>query len=134
MNEIDPEKIKEAIEKFCSLPMEQKEEIQKNLNNVFTNKTIQSAKNSLPEEDKKKYASFGESMFKDIDFEKSSVTQMIPGMEEALIDIENMIKSGMHISLLEEDEKNLLNEIYGEEWYKKYGYVKKDLTDIITIL
>jgi hypothetical protein len=39
----------------------------------------------------------------------------------------------MHPSMLEEDEKHVLLKSFGEDWYVKWGYVKGDLNEIITI-
>jgi hypothetical protein len=35
--------------------------------------------------------------------------------------------------MLEPEDKKLLEEVYGSEWYKKWGYVEGDLTEIVTI-
>jgi len=40
------------------------------------------------------------------------------------------LKSGLHPSMLDENEKILLKEALGDKWYEKYGYVEQDLTMI----
>ena len=35
--------------------------------------------------------------------------------------------------MLEENEKALMKETYGDEWYKEWGYVEEDLIDIVTL-
>jgi len=47
--------------------------------------------------------------------------------------VEHQLRSGLHPSMLEKDEKNLLVKIKGEEWYKNWGYVKEDLDNIVTL-
>jgi hypothetical protein len=35
--------------------------------------------------------------------------------------------------MLNENEKMILTEVLGKDWYTKYGYVEADLTDIVTL-
>jgi len=35
---------------------------------------------------------------------------------------------------MENDEKRLMEELFGKEWYKEWGYVEGDLTDIVTLV
>lgn len=100
---------------------------------LFDNPMVQQAKKSLSQKDIERYQYLGEELYKNIDFEKASVNNIPPPIQNALAYIENMINSGLHPSVLEEDEKNILKEIYGEEWYKNFGYIKEDLDDIVTI-
>ena len=100
--------------------------------NLFNNPMINQAKKALSEEDKQRYKEWGEAVFEDIDYETASVTTYPPPMLNALVYIEESLKSGQHPSTLTEDEKNLLKEMRGEEWYVLWGYVEDDLTDIIT--
>ena len=54
-------------------------------------------------------------------------------MEDALIAIFESLKSGLHPSLLDKDEIRLLEEVFGETWYKIFNYVEGDLKDIVTL-
>jgi hypothetical protein len=36
--------------------------------------------------------------------------------------------------MLNKDEKFLLSEGFGKTWYEKYGYVKEDLDEIVTVI
>jgi len=54
-------------------------------------------------------------------------------MAEAVAYIESSLKSGLHPSMLEENEKALLQDNYGDEWYKRWGYVEEDLNTIVTL-
>ena len=101
--------------------------------NLFDNPMITSAKRSMTKKDLDKYKKLGESMYKDINFENSTVNNLPQPMVDAAIYVESMLKSGMHPSLLDDNDKNAMNEVYGEEWYKKYGYLKEDLKDIVTL-
>jgi len=104
-----------------------------NQNNLFDNPMVNSARKSMSKEQLEDYRIKGESMFKNIDFENASINNMPPMMSDAIYYLEEIIKSGMHISMLEESEKKLLEEVYGEEWYKHFGYVKEDVNEIYTI-
>jgi hypothetical protein len=101
-----------------------------NESNLFNNPFIDAARNSLSPEDIEKYRKMGESMYKDIDFENGTINQCI---EDALKKIEISLRSGLHPSMLTEDEKKLLNTEVGEKWYEKYGYTKEDLNEFYTI-
>lgn len=100
--------------------------------NLFNNPMINQAKKALSEADKQRYKEWGEAVFEDIDYETASVTSYPPPMLNALVYIEESLKSGQHPSTLTEDEKNLLKEMRGEEWYIRWGYLKEDLDDIVT--
>ena len=100
---------------------------------LFDNPMVREAKKNLQQKDIDRYRYLGEELYKNIDFEKASVNNIPPPMSDALVYIEDMLNSGLHPSVLEQDEKNILSEIYGDEWYEKFGYVKEDLDDIVTI-
>jgi len=104
-----------------------------NKSNLFDNPMVTSAKKAMTKKDLDKYQQLGESMYRDINFETSIVNNLPQPMVDAAIYVESMIKSGMHPSLLDENDKNVMNEVYGDEWYKKYGYIKEDLTEIVTL-
>jgi hypothetical protein len=100
---------------------------------LFNNPMVESAKKAMTKKDLDHYQQLGESMYKDINFETSSVNNLPQPMVDAAIYVESMIKSGMHPSLLDENDKNVMNEVYGDEWYKRYGYIKEDLIEIVTL-
>ena len=98
---------------------------------LFNNNMLKNASNALGEADKQRYKQLGEEMFGSIDFEEGSVLNTYPPpVRESIVDIEQQIKDGLHPTDMEESEKNLLEEIYGKEWYKKWGFSKEDLVEI----
>ena len=101
--------------------------------NLFDNPMVTSAKKAMSKKDLDKYQQLGESMYRDINFETSSVNNLPQPMIDAGIYVESMIKSGMHPSMLNEDERNIMKEAFGAEWYKIFKYINEDLTDIVTI-
>ena len=103
-------------------------------NDLFDNPMVRSAMAALSEEDKKKYKMIGDHLYGRINFEdEQSLNNMPPSMAEAVAYIETCMRSGLHPSMLEDNERALLKENYGEEWYKKWGYVEQDLTEIVTL-
>ena len=98
--------------------------------NLFNDPQIMAVKNSLPPKVLQDYQLKGESMYKNIDFETETINHVI---QDSLTEILCALKAGLHPSLLEPSEKQILSEEYGDEWYKKFNYVKEDLTEIFTI-
>ena len=97
---------------------------------LFNNPMVEAARQSMTPEMLENYKRLGESMYKDIDFENGTIEIAI---DESLKKLDHTIRSGLHPSMLSEDEKKLLSEELGEKWYEKYGYVEGDLNDIVTI-
>jgi len=101
---------------------------------LFDNPMTRSAMLALSEEDKIKYKTIGDHLYGRINFEDGqNLNNMPPPMAEAVAYIESSLKSGLHPSMLEENEKALLNDNYGDEWYKRWGYVEEDLNEIVTL-
>lgn len=100
---------------------------------LFDNPMTRAALNALSPEDLERYKHIGESMYGNVNFEGSKViNNMPPPMAEALAYVEEGIKSGLHPSMLDKNEKALLEDQYGKEWYKNFGYVSEDLDCIFT--
>jgi hypothetical protein len=97
---------------------------------LFNNPMVTAARDAMTPEMLENYKRLGESMYKDIDFENGTIQNII---NETLQKLDCTLKSGLHPSMLSNDEKNLLKEEMGEKWYEKYGYVKEDLDKIVTI-
>jgi len=101
-----------------------------NENNLFDNPMVTSAKKSMSKEQLEELKLKGESLYKDIDFEKGTIEHAI---EDSFFKINEDLKSGLHPYYLDENEIVILQDKLGDEWYKNYGYIKEDLNDIITI-
>ena len=97
---------------------------------IFNNPQIIAIKNSLPPEYLESLRLKGESMYKDIDFNNETLNHHI---QNSLLDITEALKAGLHPSSLEVSEKQILVEELGTEWYKKFGYVEKDLDEMFTL-
>lgn len=105
-------------------------------NSLWNNSMIQSALNSMSHEELEHYKKIGESMFGEINFETETVTDKnnVPlFLTDAAAYICESLKSGLHPSMMNENEKCVMENVFGKEWYKKYDYVEEDLVDIVTI-
>jgi hypothetical protein len=102
--------------------------------NLFDNSMTRAATSTLGPEELDRLKKIGEKMYGTIDFESSKVLNNLEDpIAEATGSIVESIKSGQHISTLEDNEKLVLEEVYGKEWYLKYGYIKEDLDNMITL-
>jgi hypothetical protein len=101
---------------------------------LFDNPMTRAALAAMSDEQKRKYKEIGQEMYGHMNFEDSKVLNNIPHpMEETIAYIQEQLKSGLHPSDLEDNEKSFLTDALGKEWYNKWGYVKEDLTSIFTI-
>jgi len=100
---------------------------------LFDNPMVQNAKNSMSDEQKDRYKKLGEDMYNHVDFEKNEI---LSNIDESLKDsgkyIYLQIRSGLHPSYLDENEKDIMSDVYGKEWYKYFGYNEKDLVEVNT--
>ena len=107
-----------------------------NYNNedLFNNPMVKSAMSGMSLEEREHYKLIGKEMYGSINFEDNQIMNNLPPpMKEAAAYIERSIKDGQHISFLEKEEKQLMQEVHGVEWYKRYGFVKDDLEKIVTL-
>ena len=101
---------------------------------LWDNAMTRSAMKSMSPEELQRYKEIGEAMYGGMDFEGSKVLNNVPvPMEEAVAYVEESLKSGLHPSMLEENELALLNDVRGELWYKMWGYSEEDLKEIVTV-
>ena len=88
---------------------------------IFNNPFAKNAMNSMSYEQKEQYRRIGEEMYGKINYtevlNKDPITEDI---EEACAYIVEGLKSGLHYSYLEDDEKQLMERVYGREWYKTW--------------
>lgn len=102
------------------------EELKKHLHDqLFNNEMIQKARESMTPEQIEEYKKKGEEFFANVDFEDKN-GNAVPPVESACAYISEGLKSGMHPSYLDDDEKRVMEEIYGNEWYKKWGWDSLD--------
>ena len=110
---------------------------------IFSNPQIQRAKEALAPNVRAQYEQLGESLWNQIETSKMSIsnnqdeaiestsTNLPPPVEEAAAHISEALKSGMHPSLLEPEEKNVMKECFGDVWWERWGYTESDLnTDL----
>ena len=101
---------------------------------LFNNPMIEAAKRSMSKDELKHFETLGRELYGDVDFETSqNLRNMPPPMVEALAYIESCLNAGFHPSYLEDNEKMLLKDAYGEKWYERFQYVEEDLNEIVTL-
>lgn len=81
------------------------------------------AKNSMSKEELEYYEKIGKEMYESIDYENSTVlNQPDEPLIESVAYIKEAVKSGLHPSYLTEDERKVMEEWKGPEWYTYFGY------------
>lgn len=101
---------------------------------LFDNPMTRAAMASMTPEQIEHYKKIGEEMYGSIDFEKSEVLNNLPPfLSESLAYITEGIKAGLHISELDKDERKVMEECYGKEWWTHFGYTEADLDEIVTV-
>ena len=117
INKVTDESVSNSITSAASM-----QEVKKYLQDqLFNNEMIKQAKKSMTPEELEEYKKKGEEFFADVNFEDKD-GNAIPPVESACAYIAEGLKSGLHPSYLDDDEKRVMEEIYGKEWYKKWGW------------
>jgi hypothetical protein len=104
----------------------------KNADPLFGEKRLQEIAASLSEEDKKRYAKIGEEMYNSINFEDINSQGNLATQNADEIEMENaseikiMLRSGMHISYLTRQEKDIMKNVFGNKWYEEFGFLETD--------
>lgn len=88
----------------------------------------------LTDNEKREYKKIGKALFGNSQFKGSEVIDVDEDPpEEVCAFVVRQLDDGLHPSFLEEGEVVVLTANYGPEWYKKWGYVEQDLTEIYTV-
>lgn len=101
------------------------------MSSLFDNPMVNAAKKAMTPEQLEEYKRIGEHMFGNMDF--STGQSFPPNFKEAGEYLSEAIKSGLHPSMMEDNEKAVMKEVYGEKWWEKFGFVEGDLTEMVTI-
>lgn len=114
--------------------IKEEKKLRNSSDDLFNNPMTQAAIAALSNEDKERYRFIGEQLYGNIDYEENKVLNNMPlAMVEAVACIERQLQSGLHPSMLEDNEKAILRDVYGENWFLEWGYIKEDLDSIITL-
>lgn len=98
--------------------------------NKFFDKMKKTFLDAASEEDKEKYRKFGEKFYNSFNVNTGAPDDNTIFMEESLAYVIESLKSGLHPKHLTQDEIVLLQAGYGDEWYKKWGYTKRDVPEV----
>ena len=98
------------------------------------NEHFDAAVKNLPVGEKISYNEFMKDMYGHLNFNgQNLVNKGEPIEEETIAFVVRQLNDGIHPSVMEESEIAVLVKHFGDEWYKNWGYVKGDLTEIVTI-
>ena len=96
---------------------------------VFKDPNIKRLFDSLSTEEQERYQKIGQSIDYDqvnnISVKKDD--KIVTQYDDAIAHLVESLKSGIHPSVLTDDEKNLLISKYGREWYLYFNYTETDL-------
>ena len=104
----------------------------KNADPLFGEKRLKEIAASLSDEDKKRYAQIGEEMYNSINFEDINSQGNLASQNANEVEMENaaeikiMLRSGMHISYLTRQEKDIMKNLFGNKWYEEFGFLETD--------
>jgi Cft2 family RNA processing exonuclease len=120
--------IKEKLKEKINQKIKEKVANQPKKDPLFDNPTFKEMKDSMSEEEQKKYEKYGKYMYEEMDpfSEEGDMKAAI----DTISQIKLMLESGMHPSFLEKEEKEFLKNYLGDEWYKKFGYLENDLNRV----
>jgi hypothetical protein len=101
---------------------------------LWDNPQVEAARKAMTPEQLRQHEQMGEYMYGNMDQINNAALFDGPKLEEAAEYLSEAIKSGLHPSMLEENDKAVLKEIQGDKWWEKYGFVEGDLSEIITLI
>jgi hypothetical protein len=96
---------------------------------IWNNPLVKDIEKQMSEKDKEAYKIQGEHMYNSISFENPEQDRI----NDLVAYIAETLKSGMHPSYLSEEDRQLLETVYGKEWYKHFGYEKNELDTVIIL-
>ncbi len=121
------ERLREKIQ--ARQAQEKQKEEQKQYDPLFDNPVFLEMKNSLPEEEQKRYEEIGKQMYGNLENDFNEKGEMNAAVE-MVAQIRVMLQSGMHPSYLSREEKEFLTNYIGKEWYKEFGYLEADINRV----
>lgn len=88
----------------------------------------------LTDSEKREFKRLGKELYGNGNFAGSELVDVDEDPpEEVAAFVTRQLDDGIHPSDLGEGEVMVLEQNYGNEWYLKWGYVRGDLTDIVTV-
>jgi hypothetical protein len=91
-----------------------------NNNDLFDNPMIRAAKASMTKEQLDDYQRQGEYMFEMMDATRDPLEDLVKRTVDTL-------QGGLHPSYLTESEQLAMENVYGVEWFKKFGWDSLDI-------
>lgn len=103
-----------------------------NINNLFNNPMVESAKKSMTPEQIEEYKRIGNYMYNSVDYKNTvdSIDIKESNEEDLLIYAMEALKAGGDPKDLTEQELQVLNRIYGERWYEMFGLEEHEVPKV----
>lgn len=103
-------------------------------NTLWNNPMVNAARQNMTPEQKEAYKKMGEHIYGHNNFEEDGFFDDIEKpIKDAAIYLKEAVKSGLHPSMLNDNEKKILSDIFGEKWYEEFDYIEDDLEKIVTL-
>ena len=108
----------------------------KKAEHLFSENRLKEMQDKISDEDKERYKKIGEEFYNAIDFEAVNTQGAAASSNSDEIEMENiaqlklMLNSGIHPSYLNNEEKSMLSNAFGEKWYENFGFLETDLNRI----
>lgn len=100
---------------------------QLNQTDLFNNPFIENAKKNIDPKDIKEMKRKGKEFFENVDITEDSSETI---NKDVFMQLDSMLRSGLHPSYLKKDEKEFMCSYKGDKWYYNYGYLENDLNRI----
>lgn len=100
--------------------------------NLFSNPMVDAAMKSLTPEQREEYERIGKYMYSTTNYAEQDPKPK--SVEEDMVNgifyVREALKSGLHPQDMDEKELRLMQEVYGNEWYKEYGYTQDEVPSV----
>jgi hypothetical protein len=98
---------------------------------LFNNPMVNNALKAMSPEQLKDYKRMGEYMYGNIDFVDNKVINGLDkSLDESAFYIAEGLKAGLSPSDLDENEVQILTTVYGDEWYRRFGFNRNDVPEM----
>ena len=108
-----------------NMPEENKDPFNVNGENLWNNPMVKNAMKAMTPEQLESYRIMGENLYGDMNFDNLEYH-----VDNTAAYLMSLLKSGIHPSYLDENDKEILNQKIGKEWYKQFGFTENDLKQI----
>jgi hypothetical protein len=98
-----------------------------NQTDLFNNPFIDQARKNMNKKDIQNLEKKGKDFFENVDITEDS-SEVVN--RDVFLQLDSMIRSGLHPSYLTKEEKGFMENYKGKNWFMNYGYLHHDLDRI----